>query len=146
MYEVSVGIIMQSVHSLVGGLQQVTEEVQRLQQIRTSPANDRFMLVMEVSLVFHPRPFVKSDYALPQPFLAQVGGSIEALKHMGTSLESELRSLLAYYGETPDSPEAPKPEDFFGLILSFSSSLQVRPKICSPFPPKHLIPMCRNLL
>jgi hypothetical protein len=43
---------------------------------------------------------------------------------MGTALEGELRSLLAYYGENPDSPDAPKPEDFFGLVASFSSSLQ----------------------
>jgi hypothetical protein len=43
---------------------------------------------------------------------------------MGSALEGELRSLLAYYGENPDSPDAPKPEDFFGLIASFSSSLQ----------------------
>jgi diaphanous 1 len=45
---------------------------------------------------------------------------------MSSALENELRSLLFYYGENPDSPDAPKPEDFFGLIASFSSSLQVR--------------------
>ena len=44
---------------------------------------------------------------------------------MGAALVKELHSLLAYYGENPDSPNAPKPEDFFGLIASFSSSLQV---------------------
>lgn len=44
---------------------------------------------------------------------------------MGTALSKELRSLLTYFGENPDSPEAPKLEDFFGLIASFSSSLQV---------------------
>jgi diaphanous 1 len=43
---------------------------------------------------------------------------------MSASLESELHSMLAFFGENPDSPEAPKSEDFFGLILSFSSSLQ----------------------
>lgn len=43
---------------------------------------------------------------------------------MGSTLEGELRALLAYYGENPDSPDAPKPEDFFALITSFSSSLQ----------------------
>jgi diaphanous 1 len=48
---------------------------------------------------------------------------------MEAALRKELNSLLAYYGENPDSPEAPKPEDFFGLIASFSSSLQV----CKPF-------------
>lgn len=45
---------------------------------------------------------------------------------MGMAIDNELKGLLAYYGENPDSPEAPKPEDFFGLIASFSSSLQVR--------------------
>jgi diaphanous 1 len=45
---------------------------------------------------------------------------------MGMAIDKELKGLLAYYGENPDSPEAPKPEDFFGLIASFSSSLQVR--------------------
>jgi hypothetical protein len=45
---------------------------------------------------------------------------------MGNSLEKELRSLLVYYGEIPDTPDAPKPEDLFGLILTFSYSLQVR--------------------
>jgi diaphanous 1 len=44
---------------------------------------------------------------------------------MSVSVEGELRSLLAYYGENPDSHEAPKPEDFFALISSFASSLQV---------------------
>ena len=43
---------------------------------------------------------------------------------MGTAVEADLRSLLIFYGEDPDGPDAPKPEDFFSLILSFSSSLQ----------------------
>jgi diaphanous 1 len=60
-----------------------------------------------------------------QPFVAQVSPTVEALKKMGASVEEELQSLLVYYGERPDSPEAPKPEDFFGLISSFASSLQV---------------------
>jgi len=45
---------------------------------------------------------------------------------MGMAIDKELKALLVYYGENPNSPEAPKPEDFFGLIASFSSSLQVR--------------------
>lgn len=44
---------------------------------------------------------------------------------MAASLDGELKALLAYYGEAPDSPDTPKPEDFFGLISSFSSSLRV---------------------
>jgi diaphanous 1 len=54
----------------------------------------------------------------------QVSPRVDALKNMGSTLEAELRSLLAYYGENPDSPDAPRPEDFFGLIASFSSSFQ----------------------
>jgi hypothetical protein len=60
-----------------------------------------------------------------QPFVEQVTGSIHALTSMSTALDKELKSLLTYYGEDPASPEAPKPEDFFGLVASFSSSLQV---------------------
>jgi hypothetical protein len=44
---------------------------------------------------------------------------------MSAMLDKELKSLLSYFGEDPTSPEAPKPEDLFGLIASFSSSLQV---------------------
>ena len=50
---------------------------------------------------------------------------------MGLSLESELRFLLAYYGETASGPDALKPEDFFNLVLSFSSSLQVTSSLIS---------------
>ena len=60
-----------------------------------------------------------------QPFIQSVGGSVDALDKMSASVEAELKTLLAFFGEKADSPEAPKPEDFFGLILSFSSSLQV---------------------
>jgi diaphanous 1 len=52
------------------------------------------------------------------------------MSKLGSALETDLMSLLAYYGETPDSPDSPKPEDFFALILSFSSSLQVRHHLC----------------
>lgn len=45
---------------------------------------------------------------------------------MMASVENDLRSLFSYYGESFDSPDSPKPEDFFGIICSFSSSLQVR--------------------
>jgi diaphanous 1 len=50
---------------------------------------------------------------------------VEALDIMGKALESELSSLLSYYGETSNSPDASKPEDFLGMVLAFSSSLQV---------------------
>jgi diaphanous 1 len=60
-----------------------------------------------------------------QPFLNQVSPGVQALKKMTTTLEHDLKNLLVYFGENPDSPEAPKSEDFFAMICSFSSSLQV---------------------
>ncbi|KAG1853530.1 hypothetical protein C8R48DRAFT_777040 [Suillus tomentosus] len=43
---------------------------------------------------------------------------------MAALVETDLRALFSYYGEDLDSPEGPKPDDFFGMICSFSSSLQ----------------------
>jgi hypothetical protein len=51
--------------------------------------------------------------------------NVDALKNMASALESELRSLLLYYGESTEIVEGMKAEDFFGMILSFSTSLQV---------------------
>lgn len=47
------------------------------------------------------------------------------LRSDASRLERDLKELLVYYGEKPDSSEGLKPEDFFGLVMSFSSSLQV---------------------
>jgi len=44
---------------------------------------------------------------------------------MASALELELRSLFLYYGESTETAEGMKAEDFFGMILSFSTSLQV---------------------
>ena len=55
-----------------------------------------------------------------------MGSNVDAMKKMSMTLENELTSLLTFFGEKTGTPEAPKPEDFFGMILSFSSSLQVR--------------------
>lgn len=63
---------------------------------------------------------------MTQPFIREVTGSVDALNKMAGSLEAQLDSLLSFFGEIPDSPESPKPEDFFGLVLTFSTSLQVR--------------------
>ena len=60
-----------------------------------------------------------------QPFLSQVSERVDALKQLGQTVENDLRSLYAYFGEAFDTSESPKPEDFFGMICSFSLSLQV---------------------
>lgn len=51
--------------------------------------------------------------------------NVDALKNMASALESELRSLFLYYGEPTELAEGIKAEDFFGMISSFSTSLQV---------------------
>lgn len=62
-----------------------------------------------------------------QPFVAQVTPSVQALQNMGNRVDQELRDLLVYFGEqNTEGTDAMKPEDFFGLILSFSTAIQVR--------------------
>lgn len=100
---VSVQTIAASILALTNGLNQVNEEVKNVELLRL--INDHFVQVM-------------------RPFVGENTQSIDAMKKMGAALDIDLRSLLAYYGEAPDSPETPKPEDLFALILSFSSSLQ----------------------
>lgn len=51
---------------------------------------------------------------------------VDALSHMGSTIDKEMQSLLTYYGESSDTAENAKPEDFFALIISFSSALNVR--------------------
>ena len=46
-----------------------------------------------------------------------------------------MKSLMSYFGETPDEPEGTKPEDFFNLILSFSTMLRVSDHLCQPSDP-----------
>lgn len=101
---VSVQTVVTSVNSLTSGLGRVQQEVRNLQQA-TTPPGDRFIVVM-------------------QPFISQVTPSVNALKSMVNVVERELRSLLLYYGENPDSSDAPKYEDFFALVVTFSSNLQ----------------------
>jgi len=102
---ISMQITLQTVTALVSGLTQVKNEVQQHRQSKDTSSNDRFVQVMQF-------------------FIAQVSPNVDALMNMGNMIEGELRSLLTYYGEDPDSSDAPKPEDFFGLVTSFSSSLQ----------------------
>ncbi|THH12248.1 hypothetical protein EW145_g96 [Phellinidium pouzarii] len=59
-----------------------------------------------------------------EPFVIQVTASVQALENMCKTVEADLNSVMAYFGENVDSPEGPKPEDFFSLVVSFSSSLR----------------------
>jgi hypothetical protein len=102
---VSVSGLASSISSLVSGLDHIKDEVKQARAARVLSAQDRFVDVME-------------------PFLVKERVTVDAVSKLGAALEADLGNLLLYYGESPDSPDSPKPEDFFALILSFSSSLQ----------------------
>ncbi|KAL5507835.1 hypothetical protein ACEPAH_5453 [Sanghuangporus vaninii] len=102
---VSMQTVSAAVGTLVSGLSQIQSEIKVQRQSKAVHPDDRFVQVME-------------------PFVVQVTSSIQALENMNRTVEAELKSLMAYYGEPVDSPEGPKPEDFFSLIVSFSSSLR----------------------
>ncbi|KAG6832180.1 hypothetical protein H0H92_004911 [Tricholoma furcatifolium] len=125
---VSAQTLIQSVNALIIGLDQVRKEIKELRQDITT-ADDQFVPVM-------------------QTFVQQVSSSVDALKNMSSSVEDELRGILAYFGEDPSAQDAPKPEDFFGMIVSFSTSLQksalevhdAQEKRGTSLPPSQLIP------
>jgi len=101
---ISVQTLLASAKSLVTGLEQIEDEMRVLKKTGV-PSGDRFIFVM--------KPFLKDAYR-----------NVDALKNMASALESELRLLFLYYGESTETAEAIKAEDFFGMILSFSTSLQ----------------------
>ncbi|KAF9346650.1 hypothetical protein BGX34_003741 [Mortierella sp. NVP85] len=99
---ISVQTLMSSVNSLVGGMNQIREETQALRKVKTLPPNDLFIEVME--------KFVDANEE-----------GIQKLIEVGQSLEIDLKKLLMFYGEDPNNA---KPEDFFGMLVSFSTMLQ----------------------
>jgi hypothetical protein len=56
-------------------------------------------------------------------FIGRSEQQVAALSRMASSVETGIRDTLSYFGEA--DKEAMKPEDFFALILTFSSDLQV---------------------
>lgn len=59
-----------------------------------------------------------------EPFIAQVRPTVANLKVSGQALDNELKSVMAYYGESVEGSDATRPEDVFGMIMTFSSALQ----------------------
>ncbi|CAG8539122.1 376_t:CDS:2, partial [Acaulospora colombiana] len=100
---VSVAAVVGSVASLVSGMESIKEEIKVLKNLKSSQENDNFCEVME-------------------DFIKKFEPTIESLKEFTAKLEEELKQLLIYYGEDPTTT---KPEDFFGMILSFGKSLAV---------------------
>ncbi|KAF9359313.1 hypothetical protein BGX26_012598 [Mortierella sp. AD094] len=99
---ISVQTLMNSVNSLVAGMNQVREEIRILRKMRISPPNDRFAEIME-------------------KFADVNEEGIQKIVEIGQGLEQDLRKLLIFYGEDPNNT---KPEDFFGMLVSFSTMLQ----------------------
>ncbi|EIW76318.1 hypothetical protein CONPUDRAFT_139713 [Coniophora puteana RWD-64-598 SS2] len=102
---ISTQTLSQSVQTMVASLAKVKEEVHLLKQLRHPSSGDQFVAIM-------------------QPFVERQSTSIDALKKMMDAVEGDLRSLLAYYGESGDPSDGIKPEDFFGIVCSFSTTLQ----------------------
>ncbi|KAF8945986.1 hypothetical protein BGZ47_001547 [Haplosporangium gracile] len=99
---ISVPTLMNSCNSLVAGMNQIKEEIQVLKRIRISPPNDYFINVME--------KFTEANEE-----------GILKIVELGQGLEQDLKKLLIFYGEDPVNT---KPEDFFGMLVSFSTMLQ----------------------
>jgi hypothetical protein len=119
---VSVAGLESSISNLVSGSNHIQDELKVAKEARLLSTQDRFVEVMEVSSLVR-RISRLTEFS--KPFLIKERVTIDAVSKLGAALEAELRNLLIFYGETPDSPDSPRPEDFFALILSFSSSLQV---------------------
>ncbi|KAF9506490.1 hypothetical protein BS47DRAFT_1399443 [Hydnum rufescens UP504] len=105
---VSFQAIIQSISALSRGLHQIELE---LSACKAPPVghDDRFIPVME-------------------EFMRDARGEVNALEHAGIALRNELTAVLVYFGESTrdlsSSEPGSKPEDFFALIVTFSSSLQ----------------------
>jgi len=66
---ISVQTLMNSVNSLVAGMNQIKEEIRVLRKMRISPTNDKFIEVMEVSEPFLSEPFLSTPiHALERSF------------------------------------------------------------------------------
>ncbi|KAK4702492.1 hypothetical protein P7C70_g3733, partial [Phenoliferia sp. Uapishka_3] len=94
---ISFTTVLTAANGLVQGVAQVQEEIRVLRRMRISPAGDRFIPKME-----------------------RAEPAMGALKTVMTQLDQDLKSLVQYYGEDPASM---KPEDLFGIVVSFSTSL-----------------------
>lgn len=126
---------MNTVNSFVAGMNQIREEIRVLRRIRISPPNDQFEAIMEVSfgdkkrnlaiVTFgHCKKACRLNMSLRiQKFVEDSEEGIQQILAIGQQLEQDLKQLLIFYGEDPVNT---KPEDFFGMIVSFSSMLQVK--------------------
>jgi hypothetical protein len=103
---VSFTAVLNSVSSITKGLEKVQAEIKTLNVLAASPPSDRFVPVM-------------SRFAL------EATSSVDKIRTKGESIGEELKALLEFFGEVTEGPEATKPEDFFGMVLTFSLALQV---------------------
>ncbi|KAG8791741.1 hypothetical protein FRC16_000311 [Serendipita sp. 398] len=101
---ISVQFILSSINSLYTGLEKVKDELE-LARTTISDPSDAFFRAMD-------------------PFVSRMQPVLDSLKSSGNALDLGLKQMLSYFGEATDSADSTKPEDFFNLIISFSSALQ----------------------
>ncbi|KAG8832027.1 hypothetical protein FRC18_005585 [Serendipita sp. 400] len=101
---ISVQFILSSINSLYTGLEKVKDELE-LARTTISDPSDAFVRAMD-------------------PFVSRMQPVLDSLKSSGNALDLGLKQMLSYFGEATDSADSIKPEDFFNLIISFSSALQ----------------------
>jgi diaphanous 1 len=120
---VSVASVAGSVSSVASGLAQVKAEIKVVAaKARLQHAGDRFLTVMGVRVAFGLSFGGSRLMRREQPFAERVTPVVEGLLEMHKRLEANLRSLLVYYGK---DTTAARPEEFFGVVASFASSLEV---------------------
>ncbi|KAG8880257.1 hypothetical protein FRB97_000969 [Tulasnella sp. 331] len=103
----SIQAVIASANAIFTSMEQAKSEIQAAKKAKG--ADDRFAVVME-------------------PFVNQSQASVDALKDSAMALDKELKSVLIYYGETGEPGEGMKPEELFGILMSFASALQASRK------------------
>jgi hypothetical protein len=84
-------------------------------------------VVMDAVQTFHSARLPPEDRFVQsmKPFVHTAGSQVEALTKMANSVDTSLKGVLEYFGESSVGTDAMKPEDLFGTIASFSAVLQV---------------------
>ncbi|CAG8598416.1 20441_t:CDS:2, partial [Rhizophagus irregularis] len=98
---ISVITLIASVNELTNGIDSIKEEIDNMKNLQIKQQNDYFVKIME-------------------EFVKKAESTILDMQDTTQNLEENLKQLLIYYCE---DPVATKPEEFFGMIVSFGSSL-----------------------
>ena len=88
--------------------------------------NDMHQVKQTVRTVQESPPLTDDRFvAVMSSFIAQSDLQVKALENMSKAADDEVKKTLQYFGESTGGSETVRPEDFFGLVMSFSTDLQV---------------------